>query len=176
MGWACFPWKASTLAALFSGQFNSRVVWHQEPTGRRLYSSVEPAELLWLDKDSLTAHPRGALEALKATTLMEKGRGEKNLRPFQGFCLGPRQPQELSQTRAKGGGFFGGSAAMMETVVWVLGQKIPWRRAWQPTAVFLPGESHCSLAGYSPWGHKESTRLKLVSAHAEQREWCVPIL
>ena len=36
--------------------------------------------------------------------------------------------------------------------------KIPWRRAWQPTPVFLPGESHGqrSLAGYSPWGRKES--------------------
>ena len=35
--------------------------------------------------------------------------------------------------------------------------KIPWRRKWQPTAVFLPGESHgqSSLVGYSPWGHKE---------------------
>ena len=35
--------------------------------------------------------------------------------------------------------------------------KFPWRRAWQPTLVFLPGESHGqrSLAGYSPWGHKE---------------------
>ena len=30
--------------------------------------------------------------------------------------------------------------------------KIPWRRAWQPTPIFLPGESHGqrSLAGYSP--------------------------
>ena len=30
--------------------------------------------------------------------------------------------------------------------------KIPWRRAWQPTPVFLPGESHGqrSLAGYDP--------------------------
>ena len=30
--------------------------------------------------------------------------------------------------------------------------RIPWRRAWQPTPVFLPGESHGqrSLAGYSP--------------------------
>ena len=30
--------------------------------------------------------------------------------------------------------------------------KIPWKRAWQPTPVFLPGESHRqrSLAGYSP--------------------------
>ena len=35
--------------------------------------------------------------------------------------------------------------------------KMPWRRAWQPTPVFLPGESHGqrSLVGYSPWGQKE---------------------
>ena len=33
----------------------------------------------------------------------------------------------------------------------------PWRRAWQPTPVFLPGESHGqrSLVGYSPWCRKE---------------------
>ena len=36
--------------------------------------------------------------------------------------------------------------------------EIPWRRKWQPTPVFLPGESHGQrrLVGYSPWGHKES--------------------
>ena len=36
--------------------------------------------------------------------------------------------------------------------------KIPWRRAWQPTPVFLPGESQAQrrLAGYSPWGRKQS--------------------
>ena len=35
--------------------------------------------------------------------------------------------------------------------------KIPWRRRWQPTPIFLPGESHGqrSLAGYNPWGHRE---------------------
>ena len=35
-------------------------------------------------------------------------------------------------------------------------KKIPWRRAWQPTPVFMPGESHGqrSLAGYSSWDHK----------------------
>ena len=35
---------------------------------------------------------------------------------------------------------------------------IPWRREWQPTPVFVPGESHGqrSLVGYSPWSHKES--------------------
>ena len=33
----------------------------------------------------------------------------------------------------------------------------PWRREWQPTPVFLPGESRGqrSLVGYSPWDHKE---------------------
>src|SRR5574337_1115139 len=33
-----------------------------------------------------------------------------------------------------------------------------WKRKWQPTLVFLPGESYGqrSLAGYSPWGHKVS--------------------
>ena len=37
---------------------------------------------------------------------------------------------------------------------WV--EKIPWRREWQPTPVFLPGEfrGQRSLVGYSPWGHK----------------------
>ena len=35
-------------------------------------------------------------------------------------------------------------------------RKIPWRRKWQPTPVFLPGKSHGprSLAGYRPWGPK----------------------
>ena len=35
--------------------------------------------------------------------------------------------------------------------------KIPWRRKWQHTPLFMPGEFHGqrSLAGYSPWGCKE---------------------
>ena len=34
--------------------------------------------------------------------------------------------------------------------------KIPWRKPWQPTPVFFPGESVDSgLAGYSPWGCTE---------------------
>ena len=36
--------------------------------------------------------------------------------------------------------------------------KSPWRRAWQPTPVFMPGESHGQrgLLGYGPQGRKES--------------------
>ena len=43
---------------------------------------------------------------------------------------------------------------------WV--RKIPWRRAWQPTPVFLPGESHGerSLVGCSPCGRKELDMTK----------------
>ena len=39
--------------------------------------------------------------------------------------------------------------------------KIRWKRAWQPTPVFLPGEFHGqrSLADYSPWVAKSQTRL-----------------
>ena len=48
--------------------------------------------------------------------------------------------------------------AMWETLVQSLGWEDPWRRKWQPTPVFLPGESHGrrSLVGYSSWGRKES--------------------
>ena len=37
---------------------------------------------------------------------------------------------------------------------WV--RKIPWKRIWQPTQVFLPGESQeqRKLEGYSSWGHR----------------------
>ena len=41
-------------------------------------------------------------------------------------------------------------------------RKITWRRAWQPTLVFLPRESHGerSLVGYCPWVAKSQTQLK----------------
>ena len=40
--------------------------------------------------------------------------------------------------------------------------KIPWRSAWQPTPVFLPRESYeqKNLAGYCPWGCKESDTME----------------
>ena len=42
--------------------------------------------------------------------------------------------------------------------------KIPWRRAWQLIPLFLPGESlgQRSLAGYSPWGHRESDMTEVT--------------
>ena len=48
-----------------------------------------------------------------------------------------------------------GAIAFSDTFVSIL--QIPWRRAWKPTPLFLPGESHeqRSLVGYSPQGCKE---------------------
>ena len=48
--------------------------------------------------------------------------------------------------------------AMQETRV----GKIPWKREWLPTPVFLPRESHGqrNLASYTPWDHQESDRNK----------------
>ena len=45
--------------------------------------------------------------------------------------------------------------------------KIPWRREWLPTPVFLPEKSHGqrSLVGCSPWGHKESDMTEQQSTH-----------
>ena len=37
-------------------------------------------------------------------------------------------------------------------------RKVPWRREWLPTPIFLPEEFHGqrSLVGYNPWGYNES--------------------
>ena len=53
--------------------------------------------------------------------------------------------------------------------------KIPWRRAWQPTPVFLPGESpgQRNLVGYSPWGHKESDTTERPTAQHRECLGCV---
>ena len=52
--------------------------------------------------------------------------------------------------------------------------KMPWRRAWQPTQVFLPGESHGqrSLVGYSPHGLKE---LDMTEQLSTQRDYLLVI-
>ena len=54
-------------------------------------------------------------------------------------------------------------------------KKIPWRRKWEPTPVFLPGESHGQriLVGYSPWGRKELDTTK-VTQHAHTQAHTTP--
>ena len=80
--------------------------------------------------------------------------------PWVGKILWKRAWQSMAKNRTQ--------CRRPEFDPWV--GKIPWWRAWQPTLVILPGESHGqrNLAGYSPWGWKESDtaeRLKHSSAH-----------
>ena len=50
--------------------------------------------------------------------------------------------------------------------------KIPWRRKWQPTPVFLTGEFHGQrrLVGYSAWDHKE---LDMTEGTEQQQQYCI---
>ena len=52
-----------------------------------------------------------------------------------------------------------------------------WRRKWQPTPVFLPGESQgrWSLVGCCLWGRTESARLKRLSSSSEAIKTRTPI-
>ena len=52
---------------------------------------------------------------------------------------------------------------------WV--RKIPWRRKWQPTPVFLSGESHGQkkLAGSSPESRKGSDMTEYTGTHAQRK-------
>ena len=56
---------------------------------------------------------------------------------------------------------------------WV--RKIPWRRKWQPTPVFLPGQFHAqrSLVGYSAQGCRESGMTEHTHTHISMPH-CVP--
>ena len=49
--------------------------------------------------------------------------------------------------------------------------RFPWRRAWQPTPLFLPGGSHGqrSLVGCSPWVRKESDMTEQLSTAWNQK-------
>ena len=65
-----------------------------------------------------------------------------------------------------------GDAGDLGVIPWVV--KIPWRRKWQPTSVFLPGKSHGerSQVDHSPWGHKESDTTEWLSTHTHTH-FCV---
>ena len=57
---------------------------------------------------------------------------------------------------------------------WV--RKIPRRRKWQPTPVFLPGISHRqrSLVGYSPWGRRRVRHSWTTKQKQRQRNISLP--
>ena len=93
------------------------------------------------------------------------GRFSLNMRVFFKFAAFSVMTLLLSQHLLVYVGFPGGSVVKNPPAsagerhgldAWL--GKIPWRRKWQPTPVFLSGKSHGqrSLAGYSPWSCQES--------------------
>ena len=80
------------------------------------------------------------------------------VRPIQGFPGGASGKEPACQSRRR---------KRLRLYSWV--RKIPWRRQWLPTPVFLPGKFHeqRSLASYNLWGCKEldMTENNLVCMH-----------
>ena len=54
---------------------------------------------------------------------------------------------------------------------WV--RKIPWRRKWQPSPVFLPGESHGPRSLACRWGHKESDTIEWLNSNTTFLDCCL---
>ena len=65
---------------------------------------------------------------------------------------------------------------MQETLLESLDLEDPLEQKWQLTPVFLPGTSHGqrSLAGYSPWGHKESDLATNKMISLGKTKSCIP--
>ena len=78
------------------------------------------------------------------------------------WLSGKESPCQWRRLRKRG---YEGDSRNMSLIPWI--RKIPWRRKWQPTPVFLLGESYGqrNLVGYSPWGHKESEMTEQLSVH-----------
>ena len=113
-------------------------------------------ESLMRGKTQVFNQPRGA-----ATSLLD---AQKRLPRRKNISGSSSQAGTPGYIVSKMQSFPGGSngkesacnAADLRFNPWV--GKIPWRREWQPTPVFLPGEfcGQRSLGGHSPWGCKES--------------------
>ena len=58
------------------------------------------------------------------------------------------------------------------------GKPFNWRRKWQPTPVFLPGESQGqgSLVGCHLRGHTESDRLKRLSSSSSSKPFNITVI
>ena len=101
-------------------------------------------------------------QGLKGRGLISNGsKRNSHCKGFKSISQRPRPMEEwlMNKEGVPGGSRRKGSACQCgrsRFYLWVA--KIPWRREWLPTPVFLPGEFYGlrSLVGLSPWGGKES--------------------
>ena len=117
--------------------------------GRQIYEITDKL-ILKSDTKELISITDTESQTLKRHLVLQKGSHcKEGLNQDTGINMG-----------IPGGQTVKNPTAVQETRVQSLG-KIPWRRKWQPTPVFLPGESHgqISLVAYLPWSCKNGTRL-----------------
>ena len=91
--------------------------------------------------------------------------GEGNANPLQYSCL--ENPMNGGAWQATVRGVAGSQTRLPDFTSFTHFILYHWRRKWQPTPVFLPGESHGqrSLAGHGPWDLRESDMTE-VTKHA----------
>ena len=77
---------------------------------------------------------------------------------YSRFPLAIYLTRDSVYTGVPGGSVVKNLPAMQQKWVQSWVRKIPWKRKWQLTPVYLPGKSQGqrSLAGYSPWGHRHN--------------------
>ena len=91
----------------------------------------------------------------------------KNESEVTQLCPTPRDPVDCSLPGSSVLGIFQARVLKWGAIALSIQCISSWRREWQPTPIFLPGESHGqrSLAGFSPWGHKESDTTEGLRFH-----------
>ena len=123
-----------------------RVSWIARRFNHSILKEINPEYLLegLMLKLQYFGHLMGRADSLKKTLMLGKiegrrRRGQQRMRWLDGIT---------------------DSTDMTLSRLWEI-------KAWQPTPVFLPGESHGQRrpAGCSPWGHKESDIAELVNTH-----------
>ena len=157
--WCFYSWAWSWVTSTYTVWWHHRGCWAKSPPTQSKDSVLQRLRWVsssWPNTCCFSAlfpdKTPGELEELGQGDCWAEANGMAEWLDMQlsaiipGFPGGASGKEPTSQCRCKRCGFH----------PWV--EKIPWRRAQQPTPVLLTGKSHGqrNLVGYGPWGHKES--------------------
>ena len=144
-----------------------KLLWMKEPGGLQSMGSRRVGHD-WVTSLSLSCTGEGNGNPLQCSCLENPRDGGAWWATVSGVAQSRTWLKRLSSSSSRVlQGFPGGANGSKEPVCkcrrhrrlrfdpWV--GKIPWRKAWQPSPIFLPGETHgqLSVAGYGAQGHKE---------------------
>ena len=85
------------------------------------------------------------------------------------------QDQERISGIVSGFSYPGGSDGNSAGDLGSISGRIPWRKEWLPTPVFLPGEIH-GQRSHNPWDHKELDTIERLTLFSFPKSTCAPIL